>query len=204
MTPPKAKQAKKLDRETIVEAAISLVERDGLEALSMRRVAKQLGSAPMSLYRHVRNRDDLLTAMLDTAAARIDTPATCDDPREEVVAVVMALHRTLRAEPWLVQLLLFEGQFSERIFPLIERVFAALKTLLGDTREVVEVYAILQHYLYGECLSYQTRAKRMAFQNAIPRDTWAAFPVTADVFASTRDHAFDEFERNVRRVLAAV
>ncbi|MEM9605138.1 MAG: helix-turn-helix domain-containing protein [Pseudomonadota bacterium] len=198
-TPPTPQP--KLSRDVIVEAAIALVETEGLDALSMRRVAAHLDRAPMSLYRHVRNRDDLLTAMLDTAASRIETPDRHADPREEVVAIMVALHRRLRAEPWLVQLLLFEGRFSAHIFPLIERVFAALDTLLGDVGNVVDVYAILQHYLYGECLSYQTRAQRLAFQNALPHDTWAAYPVTARVFNATRDHAFDEFERNVRRVL---
>jgi AcrR family transcriptional regulator len=51
----------------ILEAAIGLADRDGLEAVSMARVAAELGAAPMSLYRHVASKDDLLELMTDTA-----------------------------------------------------------------------------------------------------------------------------------------
>lgn len=62
-----------LDR--IVEAAIAIADADGIGALSMQRVATELGSATMSLYRHVPSKDDLVALMLDTAMAeRLDLP----------------------------------------------------------------------------------------------------------------------------------
>src|SRR5437868_3737447 len=60
-----SRQVLSLDR--IVAAAIGIADRDGIAALSMARLAHELGSAPMSLYRHVANKDELLIFMQDAA-----------------------------------------------------------------------------------------------------------------------------------------
>lgn len=60
----------KLSRAAIVDAAIALADAEGLEAVSMQRVAKELGYTTMSLYRHVDSKEDLLTLMSDTAMTR--------------------------------------------------------------------------------------------------------------------------------------
>jgi AcrR family transcriptional regulator len=64
-----------LSRERIVRAAISVADSDGLDGLSMRRVATELGVATMSLYRHVPNKDALLLAMADTVFGEYPLPA---------------------------------------------------------------------------------------------------------------------------------
>ena len=56
-----------LSLDRIVATAIAVADRDGLAALSMARLAQELGSAPMSLYRHVANKDELLVFMQDAA-----------------------------------------------------------------------------------------------------------------------------------------
>ena len=63
-----------LGRDRILEAAIRLADTEGVEALSMRKVAKELGYEVMSLYNHVRNKDDVLDGIVDLVAAEIDTP----------------------------------------------------------------------------------------------------------------------------------
>ncbi|HEY4768224.1 MAG TPA: TetR family transcriptional regulator, partial [Candidatus Limnocylindria bacterium] len=54
-----------LSRERVLRAAMELADEAGLESLSMRRLAQPLGVEAMSLYHHVRNKDDLLSGMLD-------------------------------------------------------------------------------------------------------------------------------------------
>jgi AcrR family transcriptional regulator len=63
-----------LSREPIVAAALALVERDGWEALSMRRLAVELDVWPMAIYRHFSDKEDLLAAVSDAAAAEIASP----------------------------------------------------------------------------------------------------------------------------------
>ena len=76
---PPARRTGGLSRERIVAAAIELVEAEGLSALSMARLAERLGCGTMSLYRHVANKDELVTFMLSTAP---DPPPTPADPSD--------------------------------------------------------------------------------------------------------------------------
>ena len=71
-----------LTRERIVLAATAVADKEGLGALSMRRVAVELDVATMSLYRHVRGKEDLLTAMIDSAFAEWRPPATGNDRQD--------------------------------------------------------------------------------------------------------------------------
>ena len=72
-----------LTRERVVDAAIALVERDGLGELSMRRLAAELGAGTMSLYNHVADKDDLFDAMVEHVLAPVRI-STSDDWREVV------------------------------------------------------------------------------------------------------------------------
>jgi AcrR family transcriptional regulator len=71
--PRRAKEP--LTRERIVAAAIAILDRDGLDAVSTRRVAEDLGTGSASLYAHVASRDELLELMVDKIAAEIEVPA---------------------------------------------------------------------------------------------------------------------------------
>jgi len=69
-------QRRPLSRERIVDAARLLIERDGIESLSMRKLGNELDVAAMSLYRHVRNKEDVLDAVVDRLIAEISSPPT--------------------------------------------------------------------------------------------------------------------------------
>ena len=69
----------RLSRAQILEAALELADRDGLEAVTMQRIARAIGAEPMSLYRHVRNKEDLLDGLVDLVFAEIELPSP-EDP----------------------------------------------------------------------------------------------------------------------------
>ena len=66
-----ATKRKPLSRERILEAAVQLVDEQGIEALSMRRLGQALGYEAMSLYNHLSNKDDLLDGILDLVLAEM-------------------------------------------------------------------------------------------------------------------------------------
>ena len=68
----RAAGAERLSRERIVAAAIELADRDGIDSLSMRKLAQQLGVDPMSLYNHVSDKDDLLDGIVDGLVTQIE------------------------------------------------------------------------------------------------------------------------------------
>lgn len=90
----------RLSRARIVEAAVALADREGIEAVSMRRLAQELGSEPMSLYTHVRNKEDLLDAMVD---AVIDEFPRVDGGhwKASLRQTVLAARRVILGHPWM-------------------------------------------------------------------------------------------------------
>ncbi|WP_327260808.1 TetR/AcrR family transcriptional regulator C-terminal domain-containing protein [Streptomyces sp. NBC_01232] len=93
----------RLTPRRIVDAAVAVVDADGLDALSMQRVATELGCTAMALYRHVPGREHLLAAMADAAAGR-PPAATGEGWRAEVEAWVDALWSTYGRHPWMVRI----------------------------------------------------------------------------------------------------
>src|SRR5207245_1915327 len=68
-----------LNRERVLSAAVQLADREGVDALSMRRLSAELGVVPMALYKHVANKDELLDGMIDVVVAEIDPPRSDTD-----------------------------------------------------------------------------------------------------------------------------
>jgi AcrR family transcriptional regulator len=64
-----------LSKERVLGAAVALADAQGVEGLSMRKLAQELGVVPMALYKHVANKDELLDAMVDVVVGEIDPPA---------------------------------------------------------------------------------------------------------------------------------
>jgi TetR/AcrR family transcriptional regulator, tetracycline repressor protein len=98
----------RLSRADIVQAALDLVDEVGLDGLTMRRLADRLDVSPMGLYRHVRNKDDLVRALIDrtmrvTVLPEGQAPA---DPAERVVGFCVRLRTQMLEHPFLVPLIL--------------------------------------------------------------------------------------------------
>ncbi|MFG3554596.1 TetR/AcrR family transcriptional regulator [Micromonospora sp. NPDC047557] len=87
----------------IVDAAVRVADAEGLPAVSMSRVAKELGAATMALYRHVGSKDELLTLMVDAGYGPSPGPASPDDDwRARLTRWAWAEHDVLRQRPWLL------------------------------------------------------------------------------------------------------
>jgi AcrR family transcriptional regulator len=94
-----------LTRERVVRSAISLADESGIEAVSMRKLAKQLGVEAMSLYNHVSNKGDLVDAMVDLVVREIELPS---DPDWETAIRTCAIsaYETFMRHPWACSLVM--------------------------------------------------------------------------------------------------
>ncbi len=89
-----------LSRERVLQAAVELADREGIDALSMRRLGAELGVEAMSLYNHVAGKEDLLDGMADQVVAEID-PATDDgDWKQALRTRILSARRTMQRHPW--------------------------------------------------------------------------------------------------------
>jgi AcrR family transcriptional regulator len=94
-----------LSVDRIVAAGVALADRDGLDALSMRRVAQELGVGTMSLYRHVPGKAELLDLMFDRVLGEtLGKPRPQGDWRERLRAIAWESWRVYHAHPWMLQI----------------------------------------------------------------------------------------------------
>ncbi|MEV1286241.1 TetR/AcrR family transcriptional regulator C-terminal domain-containing protein [Micromonospora sp. NPDC049679] len=89
-----------LSRDRILRAAVALADEAGIESLSMRNLAQDLGVVPMALYKHVANKDELLDGMIDVVVGEIDPPAPDADWKHAVRRRILSARQVLRRHPW--------------------------------------------------------------------------------------------------------
>ena len=89
-----------LSKERVLAAAVALADAQGVEGLSMRKLAQELGVVPMALYKHVANKDELLDAMVDVVVGEIDPPAGGTDWKTAMRRRVLSARGALLRHPW--------------------------------------------------------------------------------------------------------
>jgi AcrR family transcriptional regulator len=94
-----------LTRDRILHAAIELADQGGVESLSMRRLADQLGVVPMALYRHIANKDEMLSGMVDVVVGEIDPPDTESGWKPAIRRRILSARRALLRHRWASQVI---------------------------------------------------------------------------------------------------
>jgi AcrR family transcriptional regulator len=89
-----------LSKQRVLRAAVALADAGGVEALSMRKLAQQLGVVPMALYKHVANKDELLDGMVDVVVSEIDPPLSGTDWKTAIRRRVLSARSALLRHPW--------------------------------------------------------------------------------------------------------
>jgi AcrR family transcriptional regulator len=95
---PKAREP--LTRDRVLQAAVALADREGVDSLSMRRLAAELGVVPMALYKHVANKDEMLDGMIDVVVGEIDPPSDAAEWKSAVRERILSARRALLRHPW--------------------------------------------------------------------------------------------------------
>lgn len=145
-----------LTRGRILEAALSLVDEGGIEALSMRRLAKDLGVDPMAIYHHLPNKRALLSAMIEEVFSRMRVPESGEtgDWRERVESWARAFREVSRAHPKLVpHLASYPEAAAEATLESTEELYAAFEAAGLTPHEIVGAVGVVVDYLNGFALA---------------------------------------------------
>ncbi len=94
-----------LNRDRVLRAALELADEGGIGALTMQRIGRRLGVEAMSLYRHVRNKDDILDGIVDLVFAEIELPADRSSWRTGAPGRSISARAALRRHPWAITLM---------------------------------------------------------------------------------------------------
>ncbi|MDP1964480.1 MAG: TetR/AcrR family transcriptional regulator C-terminal domain-containing protein [Reyranella sp.] len=120
--PPKAK----FTRAQLQAAALAIVDKEGLGALSMRTLAATLGTGPMTLYNYVRDRGDLDALVVEAVMAEVRLPRDSGEWQRDVRAIVEATWRTVRRHPNVIPLVLTRRTLHETTLDWAEALLRAL------------------------------------------------------------------------------
>jgi AcrR family transcriptional regulator len=143
----------RLSRDRVLQAAIAHADAGGLEALTMRQLAEMLGVAPMALYRHVANKDDLVDAMVDVVFGEIGVPSGGGDWKTSMRQRAIAVHDTLMRHGWAVGLMESRGTPGPANLRHHDAVIGRLRAAGFTVEMAAHAYALLDSYIYGFALT---------------------------------------------------
>jgi TetR/AcrR family transcriptional regulator, tetracycline repressor protein len=146
------KTRERLTRERVVAAALEVMDQEGLEAVSMRRVGRELGVEAMSLYNHVADKEDLLGAMREQLFTSFELPALdSEDPYENGRRMAHAWRDLFNAHPMLLELMsedLAPPRSADAFRPM-EAALAVLRSMGVPDAEMMSVFHAFGGYLQG-------------------------------------------------------
>jgi AcrR family transcriptional regulator len=153
-----------LSRAEIVSAAIRIADAEGFDALSMRRVAAQLDSGVMSLYRHVQGREQLELLMRDAVFG--DQPLPLDPPlgwRQQLELAGRTLWQLYRRHPWLARTSSLTRPYAgPNQLPYSEWSLAALSGIGLDDATIFLVHLTLFGFIHGSAASLEAENREEA------------------------------------------
>lgn len=173
-----------LSRERVLQAGLELVDREGVGALTMRRLGKELGVEAMSLYGYVVNKQDLLDGVLDCVYDEMPRSVALDGPwKERLRGTACMFREVLLRHPNTVSLVAARPVMSEGSLGLVESALAELRRLGLDTARANQVLTVIVAFTVGHVASQVGDSDRppaadvQAFHHALDR---GRFPNVAD------------------------
>jgi AcrR family transcriptional regulator len=172
---------KPLSRERILDTALALVDEEGIEALSMRKLGQALGYEAMSLYNHVANKDDVLDGILDLVLAEMEPP----DPEGGLPAIraaALSAHEALRRHSWAAGLLMTPTRVRPGRLEFMDALLGALRTAGFSAETTYHAYHVIDAHIIGFSLWQSThdfslpeelsKDIRATIERMIPRETY--------------------------------
>jgi AcrR family transcriptional regulator len=141
-----------LSRERVLQAAVTLADEGGIGALSMRKLAQELGVEAMSLYNHVANKDDLLGGIVDLVAGEIDLAVDGPDWKTAMRRRAISAHEVLARHPWACNLWMSTRTFGGTRMRFADSVLRGLREAGFSDDLTYHGYHVLQAHVMGYTL----------------------------------------------------
>jgi AcrR family transcriptional regulator len=141
-----------IDREAVLDTAIRLLDAEGVEALTMRRLASELGVSAMTPYRHVGSKDELLMVLVDRLAARLVYPSRPRDPKGAILVLWSTIYDSLAQHSWIPEVLARRRMMAPSVLSAIEEIHAALRDAGLSIDAAVRTYRLMWNFTLGSLL----------------------------------------------------
>lgn len=201
----------RLSRQRVLEAALRIVDSEGLDALTMRRLGRELGVEAMSLYRHVPNKDALLDGLVELVILEIDVPASIDGDWKEAIRHVLRSYRSAaHSHPNAFPLVTVRPLNTPEALRRLDANFEVLRQAGFDESTAIVAFHTLAGYTRGFALEEVT-GRALGAQpldaehidlRSLPADEFPHISELAPLLVDTDRDA--EFERGLDLILTGL
>lgn len=176
-----------LSRRRVLDAAVALADRDGVGALSMRKLAQELGVEAMSLYHHVAGKDAILDGIVDVVFAEIELPSGEGGWKAAMRRRAVSAREALRRHPWATALMESRSTPGPANLRHHDAVLGVLRNAGFSVELAAHAYSLLDAYIYGFALQEsslpfetpeETAAVASSIMDGFPAD---AFPYLTEI-----------------------
>ena len=144
-----------LSRERIIHTALRLVDEGGIESLSMRRLAQELGVKAMSLYNHVANKDDLLDGIVEMVVSEIEIPDLDINWKISMQRRATSAHEVLLRHPWATMLLVSRVNVGSAMLRYVDATLGCLYEAGFSLEMADHAWNAIDSHIYGFTLQEQ-------------------------------------------------
>jgi AcrR family transcriptional regulator len=153
---PDAAPRTPLSRERVLLNAVTTADEGGVECLTMRKLAQELGVVPMALYKHVANKDDMLDGMVDVVFSEIDLPPSGTDWKTAMRRRAVSARQVLSRHRWAIGLTESRMKPGPTNLRHHDSVIGSLREAGFSIEMAIHAYSALDSYIYGFALQEQT------------------------------------------------
>jgi len=146
------RQRAPLSKERVLDTAVALAHREGIESLTMRRLADELGTGAMTLYHYVPNKENLLDGMIDIVFGEIEPPTTDVDWRTAMRRRALSTREALNRHRWAVGLMESRKTPGPNSLRLHDAVLGCLREAGFSIEMTIQAYSVQDAYIYGFAL----------------------------------------------------
>jgi AcrR family transcriptional regulator len=150
----------RLSRERVLEAAVAYADAHGLEALSMRKLADELGAGAMSLYHYVPNKVDLIDGMIDIVFGEIEPPSLELDWKTAMRRRAVSTREALNRHRWAVGEMEGRTTHGPANLRVHDAVLGCLRAAGFSIEDTVHAYSVQDAYIYGFALQETDMSSR--------------------------------------------
>jgi AcrR family transcriptional regulator len=203
-----------LNRERVLRAALALADSRGVESLTMRELARELGVQAMSLYNHVANKDDVLDGMVDLILEEVELPADEPDWKQAMRRRAVSAHSVFASHPWASALVDSRESSGPARLRYFDWVVGTLRRAGFSLAQTAQAFSLLDSYIYGfgrQQLNMSAdgdvdpEQMAQAFMAAIPADEYPY--LTELVVEHALKHGYDadeDFEFGLQLILGGL
>jgi AcrR family transcriptional regulator len=138
-----------LSKERVLDAALAFADEHGIEALSMRRLAGELGVEAMSLYNHVANKEEILTGILELVAGQIEQPSGSRDWRAAMRRSAISARDLLLSHRWAARLWMSGQSSGPARLRHADWILRTLREAGFPSELIYHAFHLIQGYIFG-------------------------------------------------------